>query len=116
MTNREVQEEAAGMGLCTEFFTANGIDPEAEYKDYSIEEAKGDKMYHSEDHLFFDRKENGDVQIIKKDGFDNVLFQQTLPNDIWCSIIASVSKLGEEQGRWYKATYFHNERPIESHV
>ena len=28
-TNREVHEEAAGMGLCPEFFQINGIDPDA---------------------------------------------------------------------------------------
>ena len=34
MTNKEVHEEAAGMGLCDEFFTINGIDPDAEFEDY----------------------------------------------------------------------------------
>lgn len=28
-TNREVHEEAAGMGLCPEFFAFNSIDPDA---------------------------------------------------------------------------------------
>lgn len=31
MTNREAHEEAAGMGLDSLFFIANGIDPDAEY-------------------------------------------------------------------------------------
>ena len=31
MTNREVYEDAAGMGLCQEFFAIKGIDPNAEY-------------------------------------------------------------------------------------
>jgi len=71
-------------------------------------------LFHSEDRLFFGRKENGDVIIIKKGadaggGFENIIFQQIIPNDIWCSAVASVSKLGEEQGRWYKAVGFHNE-------
>lgn len=30
-TNREAHEEAAGMGLCNEFFTISGIDPDALY-------------------------------------------------------------------------------------
>jgi len=30
-TNREVHEEAAGVGLCIEFFALNGIDPDAPY-------------------------------------------------------------------------------------
>jgi hypothetical protein len=33
MTNREAHEEAAGMGLCNEFFIFNRIDPDAEYKE-----------------------------------------------------------------------------------
>lgn len=33
MTNREVYEEAAGMGLEDSFFWMNGIDPDAECKE-----------------------------------------------------------------------------------
>jgi len=36
MTNREAHEEAAGMNLSTEFFTFNGIDPDAEYEEIQI--------------------------------------------------------------------------------
>lgn len=32
-TNREAHEEAAGMGLCDEFFKLNGIDPDVPYSD-----------------------------------------------------------------------------------
>lgn len=32
-TNREAHEEAAGMGLCDEFFTTSGIDPDAPYEE-----------------------------------------------------------------------------------
>jgi hypothetical protein len=32
-TNREAHEEAAGMGLCSEFFSYSGIDPDAPYED-----------------------------------------------------------------------------------
>ena len=31
MTNKEAYEEGAGMSLSPEFFTLNGLDPEAEY-------------------------------------------------------------------------------------
>lgn len=31
MTNREAHEEAAGMGLCSEFFVINNLDPDAPY-------------------------------------------------------------------------------------
>lgn len=31
ITNRQAHEEAAGMGLCDEFFTLNHIDPDAPY-------------------------------------------------------------------------------------
>ena len=32
-TNRQAHEEAAGMGLCDEFFSVSGIDPDALYSD-----------------------------------------------------------------------------------
>lgn len=38
MTNREVMEEAAGMGLEDSFFTMNNLDPDAEYEDNTEEE------------------------------------------------------------------------------
>jgi len=34
MTNRQIHEEAAGMPLALEFFTRNGIDPNAEYTEF----------------------------------------------------------------------------------
>lgn len=35
-TNREAHEEAAGMGLCSEFFTLNRIDPDAPYVEVPV--------------------------------------------------------------------------------
>lgn len=35
MTNREVMEEAAGMGLDDSFFRLNNLDPDAEYEEGS---------------------------------------------------------------------------------
>jgi hypothetical protein len=43
MTNREAHEEAAGMGLCQEFFVLNGIDPDAEYKEPTQEDPQVDQ-------------------------------------------------------------------------
>lgn len=38
MTNREVYEESAGMGLDYRFFRFNGIDPATEYIDSNKDE------------------------------------------------------------------------------
>jgi hypothetical protein len=69
-------------------------------------------MFHSENGLYFQRQENGDVLIIKKHTAqadeEQIDFQQIVPNDIWCSIVASVSRAGEENRRWYLAKEFHN--------
>ena len=43
MTNREAHEKAAGMNLCPEFFTLNGIDPDAECEDVSQTEKSSDE-------------------------------------------------------------------------
>lgn len=32
-TNRQAHEEAAGMGLCDEFFVVSGIDPDAPHEE-----------------------------------------------------------------------------------
>lgn len=70
-------------------------------------------MFHSENGLFLSRANKaGAVRIIKTNdgkspGIDNVVLDQILPPGIWCSIISTVSDLGEEGGRWYKAMDWH---------
>lgn len=78
-------------------------------------------MFHWKNEIFFGRRENGDVRIIKfkEHPIDwpdpekiyhssDVDFDQTIPANSWGSIVASVSLLGEEGGRWYEAMNFHN--------
>ncbi len=56
-----------------------------------------------QDNWWFQRLENGDVRIGKK---KNVYV--IIPNSVWASVVCSVSKSGEEFGRWYLANDFHN--------
>jgi hypothetical protein len=70
-------------------------------------------MFHSENGLFFQRAtSDGAVRIIKTNdgrspGPNNVIFDQTMAVGSWCSAVASVSQLGEENYRWYTAMDFH---------
>lgn len=73
-------------------------------------------MFHVQNGLFFKRQENGDVQIIQtSDGLQikadrsNVLFDQTMPVDSFASVVASMSRGGEGDGRFYKAREFLTE-------
>jgi len=80
-------------------------------------------MFHSEDNLFFGRLQDGSVRILKfdsnvalesypkvEDSYPNALFDVTIKPNHWASIIASVSFMGEEHYRYYKAMEFHNEK------
>lgn len=75
-------------------------------------------MFHTQNGLFYQRAtSSGSVRIVKtNDGREpsahNVVFDETLPGGVWGSVIASVSKLGEENGRWYQAMDWHN-GPVE---
>lgn len=40
-TNREAHEEAAGMGLCPQFFKISGIDPDAPFEPNAAPEPRG---------------------------------------------------------------------------
>ncbi len=79
-------------------------------------------MYHLRDGLFFARSNATDVCIIKTaDGktpwrqsreagqpFDtNIVFELTVPENEWASVVASVSVLGENSQRWNAARDFH---------
>jgi hypothetical protein len=61
-------------------------------------------MFHALNNLSFIRLDNGDVEIWK----DRELLE-TVPNGIWCSVVASMSKSGEVNGRFYQAKKFHEE-------
>lgn len=78
-------------------------------------------MFHWQDNIFFGRKADGSVRILK---FKKVVkdwpkadetyldaeveIDLTIPADHWGSIVASVSHAGEEDRRWYQAMEFHN--------
>lgn len=85
-------------------------------------------MFHVRDNLFFGRRADGSVRVLKfslspKDGWQGefprvedqnaaALLDITIDADSWGSIVASVSARGEEHGRWYMAMDFHNGRPV----
>lgn len=79
-------------------------------------------MFHLRDGLFFARSNATDVCIIKTtDGkmpwrksraagepFDtNIVFELTVPENEWASVVCSVSVDGENHGRWMRARRFH---------
>jgi len=68
--------------------------------------------FHYKDGLYFERNDDHSVTITKMK-YNNiteteVLFQVTIDENGWASIIASVSKDGEENLRFYKALEWHN--------
>jgi hypothetical protein len=78
-------------------------------------------MHHSSDNLFFGRLSNGDVRILKFPNnpaewprvngvYPNALFDVTINDGHWGSIVANASAKGEVDGRWYKAMDFHHGR------
>ena len=74
-------------------------------------------MFHYKDGLFFERQDDGSVNIIKTSDqkeptADNVVFRTSVDSNGWASVVASVSKGGEENGRYYEALAFHNEEPL----
>lgn len=76
-------------------------------------------MYHSHDGLFFGRKANGDVRILKfenrggvdwpkADGeYPDATLDMTLDKHVWCSAIASVCSRGESGETFDAAKGFH---------
>lgn len=52
-------------------------------------------MHHVRNGLYVKRLDDGAVLITKKDGPDGpVLFEQAIPKDAWCSLVAAVSDGG----------------------
>jgi len=74
-------------------------------------------MFHTNRGLYFDRLEDGSVRVIKREHDDQgretgeELFAITLDANSWASVIASMSKRGEDSGGFERAKTFH-ESPI----
>lgn len=73
-------------------------------------------MFHYKDGLFFDRLPNGSVNIVQtKNGEEpicnaresNIVYAEIVDANGWASVVASVSALGEGDGRYYEALDFH---------
>ena len=70
-------------------------------------------MFHYRDGLSFGRLHDGSVVIVKTDrstitdGEEFEIFRIVIDPNNWASIVASVSKGGEEHGRFYQAQRFH---------
>lgn len=79
-------------------------------------------MFHVADNLFFGRRPDGSVRILRfaaerrwDDGsfpsldqeYPEAVLDQTVSADVWASVIASVSAQGESAGRWGLARNFH---------
>lgn len=71
-----------------------------------------EKGFHYKDGLYFRRNEDHSVTIkqMKRNHVDETeaSFEVTIDENGWASIIASVSKDGEGDGRFYKALEWHN--------
>lgn len=66
--------------------------------------------FHTQEGLYFSRNEDGSVTITKTETANTdskILFQQTVDENTWCSVIASMSKDGEGDNRFYIAKVFH---------
>jgi hypothetical protein len=68
-------------------------------------------MFHAQNGLFFERKEDGSVRVIKTyDGRDirpdNVVLDETLSQASFASVAASMSKTGETSENFYKTLDF----------
>ncbi len=61
--------------------------------------------FHYKDGWYFQRCQDGTVAIHHRDVTIPILLE--IDKDSWASIVASVSKRGEEDGRYFKALDFH---------
>lgn len=69
-------------------------------------------MFHAKDGWFFNRREDGSVEIRHNPSTQpnvNESALVTFDANSWASIVSSVSAKGEEDGRYYTALAFHNE-------
>jgi len=84
-------------------------------------------MFHYKDNLFFGRRANGAVRVLRlpatpvepprvDDPAPEARFDFTIDPAGWASIVASVSARGEENGRFYMAQDFHAGEPVRPEV
>lgn len=75
-------------------------------------------MFHAVGGIFFGRKENGEVRILKlsdklaywpliEGKYPDAEIDVTLPLETWASVVCSVSKRGENANRFREALNFH---------
>lgn len=70
--------------------------------------------FHWRDSIFFERTPDASVRVTRGGDFENdgeEVF--TIDRNSWASIVASVSELGESNGRFYDALRFHGE-PVDA--
>lgn len=68
-------------------------------------------MFHAKEGLTFGRRKDGSVWIVKRASAredSEIVMDITLDADMWCSVIASVSKIGETSAKFDEAQQFHN--------
>ena len=68
-------------------------------------------MFHAKDGWFFQRNEDGSVSIIHNPSSSpdqGKAPDVTIDASVWASVVASVSRSGEENGRFYEALRFHD--------
>jgi hypothetical protein len=67
--------------------------------------------FHVKDGLYFKRNKDNSVTVYQtadEGRSDEIIFERTIPDTVWASVIASVSKNGEENNRWFTAMIWHN--------
>jgi len=67
-------------------------------------------MFHTKNGLYFNRNDDGSVTIIKNYNAipdSRKIFEEIIDADTWASVIASMSKSGEGDNRFYIAKIFN---------
>ena len=67
---------------------------------------------HVQDGWYAERHEDGSVVIRKHNGAGIESERLHVTAEVWASIVSSVSKGGEEGGRYYVALAFHNDTEV----
>jgi hypothetical protein len=68
-------------------------------------------MFHAKNNWYFERQPSGLVRIVKREGekaANPILVAVTLTPEMWASIVASVSEMGETGQTFRAALMFHN--------
>lgn len=67
--------------------------------------------FHSKDGWYWERTPEDGVLIQLETPQGNIIAEHRLTAEAWASIVASVSRRGEESGRFYEALEFHRGAP-----